>query len=408
MRYPTLFAGVFAILLTLQGRSQQTQGSDTLMPCLGRLLDTWHRSAARADHAAFIGAMAPGGCYVGTDASEYWTTEEFSKWCKPYFDRGKAWDFHPYERHISIGPDGTTAWFYEGLWTQMGCCRGSGTLARMNGRWKITQYVLSAAIPNALMKQAVAMKSGYDTATLIDNIYKAHGMHGSLIILDPATGCTTGYRPDRWDSGYLPASTFKVPNTLIGLELGEVDTGYIFKWNGEKRRLPDWNRDLTLAQAFRVSCVPCFQELARRTGPEKMRAMLDRIGYPGMVFTAETIDNFWLEGASRITPRQQALFISRIYREELPLRPATLTAMKQIMLLEQGPGYALYGKTGWAVRNGNDYGWFVGWVEKNGKALVFATQTEPDDPEHANDFAAARKLITAEVLKAFGLGPGTP
>jgi len=224
------------------------------------------------------------------------------------------------------------------------------------------------------------------------------------LIADPSKGRYFGYNPSLWDSGYLPASTFKIPNTLIGLET-EIDTGYIFKWNGEKRRLPQWDKDLTLPEAFRVSCVPCFQELARKTGPDRMISFLEKMKYPGMDVHQDNIDLFWLEGKSRITPRQQLEFITRLYEETLPLKKSTMQAMKKIMVIESTTDYKLSGKTGWAVRNGNNYGWFTGWLETDGGVYFIATLVEPVDQTETVDFAAARKLVTMDVFRFLGLIP---
>ena len=116
------------------------------------------------------------------------------------------------------------------------------------------------------------------------------------------------------DSG-LPPSTFKIPNTLIGLETGVIDTAYVFRWNGKHRRFPQWETDLTLAEAFRVSLRSLLPGTGPQNGPVRMRESLSRIGYPGMDVTAANIDLFWLEGESRITPRQQAEFLQRLNEE---------------------------------------------------------------------------------------------
>ena len=379
--------------------------NDSIRSQINLLLDRWHRDAAEGNHEAFIGAMTRDGVFIGTDATEYWTTAEFSAWCKPHFDRKKTWNFTAISRNIYIAGEGSTAWFDELLDTQMGVCRGSGTLVRTGVNWKIAQYVLSATIPNDIMKKVTAMKSGTDSSLCMKGIFDKNGMYGTILILDPAQNRTYGYNPARWDSGYLPASTFKIANLLIGLETGVVDTNYIFRWNGEKRRLPQWDRDLNLQEAFRVSCVPCFQELARKIGPDHMRSYLGKMNYPGMDVQSDNIDLFWLEGNSRITPRQQVDFVRRLYEEKLPLKKSAMEAVKAIMVNEITPEYTLSGKTGWAIRNGNNYGWFVGWLEVKGKVYFIATLVEPKNQEVVDDFAAARKLVTMEVLRRFSLVP---
>lgn len=239
----------------------------------------------------------------------------------------------------------------------------------------------------------------------LKSVFDRYNMDGTIIIFDPSSGKYSGYNSARWDSGYLPASTFKIPNTLIGLELAVIDTGYIFRWNGEKRRFPQWEKDLNLQEAFHVSCVPCYQELARMIGPERMIAYLKKINYPGMDVHPENIDLFWLEGKSRITPRQQLDFIKRLYQESLPVKTSVMKTLKVIMINEKTAGYTLSGKTGWAVRNGNNYGWFVGWIEIKGNVYYLATLVEPKNQKKVTDFALARKTVTLDVLRFYRLIP---
>jgi beta-lactamase class D len=395
-----------ALLFSLVVSSQaipEKLNADSACNHLNGVLDKWHSDAAEGNHAEYIGAMTGDGVFIGTDATERWTTAEFSAWCKPYFERKKTWDFKMVSRNIDIADNGLNAWFDELLDTKMGICRGSGVLVKKDGRWKIAQYVLSAAIPNDIMKQVTTMKSGTDSALVLKSIFDKYSLTGTILILDPETNRSSGYTPARWDSGYLPASTFKIPNSMIGLQTGVIDTGYIFRWDGKKRRLPQWDKDLTLRDAFRVSCVPCYQELARRIGPERMKSFLSKMNYPGMDIRADNIDLFWLEGNSRITPRQQVEFLRRLYEEKLPLKKSVMQEMKTIMVNETTPDYILSGKTGWAVRNGNNYGWFVGWIETKGKVYYIGTLVEPISQEKVDDFALARKTVTMEVLRYMGI-----
>lgn len=115
------------------------------------VLDDWHQAASVADEARYFGHFAPNGVFMGTDATERWTVGEFRVWARPYFAKGKAWNFKPRDRHIAFSGDGKVAWFDEMLDTaNLGVCRGSGVLTLTGGVWKISQYNLSIPIPNAL------------------------------------------------------------------------------------------------------------------------------------------------------------------------------------------------------------------------------------------------------------------
>jgi ketosteroid isomerase-like protein len=118
------------------------------------VLDEWHLAAAKADAELYFSLMAPGAVFLGTDATERWTKEEFRTWAEPYFKKGKAWTFKAVQRHVSYSSDGNTAWFDEELDTpNLGPARGSGVLVKSGKAWRITQYNLSVPIPNPLMKQ---------------------------------------------------------------------------------------------------------------------------------------------------------------------------------------------------------------------------------------------------------------
>ena len=118
------------------------------------VLDDWHAAAAAADEARYFGHFAPDAVFLGTDATERWTVEEFRRYAHPYFAKGKAWSFKAAERHVSFSPDRSLAWFDELLDTpNLGPARGSGILLRVGGAWKIAHYDLSVPIPNALMKE---------------------------------------------------------------------------------------------------------------------------------------------------------------------------------------------------------------------------------------------------------------
>ncbi|TSA27481.1 MAG: class D beta-lactamase, partial [Bacteroidetes bacterium] len=234
---------------------------------------------------------------------------------------------------------------------------------------------------------------------ILDN----YNMDGTILVYDQKEDKLLGYNPARWDSGYLPASTFKIVNSLVGLETGVVDTTFVFKWNGQKRRFPQWEQDLNLREAFQTSCLPCYQEVARKIGALRMNHFLDTLHYGHMDVHPENIDLFWLEGNSRITPDEQLDFIKRLYNEELPLSLPTMKTIKNIMIQEETPEYRLSGKTGWSIRNGNNYGWFVGVLETMEGVYFMVVQIEPKDQQQVQDFAIARKAIAMEVFREMGV-----
>ncbi len=223
---------------------------------------------------------------------------------------------------------------------------------------------------------------------------------GSILVFDPQT--KTSYSNDfsRCDSGFLPASTFKIPNSIIALETGVVENeSTMFIWNGQERRLKAWEKDLKFSEAFRVSCVPCYQEIARKIGIKRMKEYLEKLQYGNMVVDSATIDLFWLEGESRISMNQQIDFLARFYNKELPVTEKTQEIMKRILLIEETANYKFSGKTGWAIRNGNNYGWFVGYLETKDRVFFIATNIEPGEAFNMDLFPVIRNRISLEAFR---------
>ncbi len=202
--------------------------------------------------------------------------------------------------------------------------------------------------------------------------------------------------------GQLPASTFKIPNTIIGIETGvlQPDTS-VFRWDGSPRAMEIWQQDLNLEQAFQYSCVPCYQEVARKIGVERMQHFLQKLDYGDMRVDSINLDVFWLAGESRITPFQQIDFLERFYFEKLPISVSTVEVVKSIMFLGVFQEAEIYAKTGWVSRNGLNSGWFVGFARKQDDVLFFAVNVEPKPDFNMDEFPAVRKVIAMKALELF-------
>ena len=141
-------------------KSSQSKNSLNVKAEINLILDNWHKAAGQTNFNAYFDMLTEDAIYIGTDATENWNKQEFIKFAKPYFDKGKAWDFTALERNVYFSSDMKTAWFEELLNTQMKICRGSGVLVMdEKGNWKIKQYVLSMTIPNDNTDEVVKIKS---------------------------------------------------------------------------------------------------------------------------------------------------------------------------------------------------------------------------------------------------------
>lgn len=200
--------------------------------------------------------------------------------------------------------------------------------------------------------------------------------------------------------GRLPASTFKIANSIIALETKVVENdSTLFKWNGEKRAYKNWEQDLILKNAFQYSCVPCYQEIAKKIGVKRMNEYLQKLQYGDMIVTSKNLDVFWLEGESKINQYQQIDFLKRLVKSELKISKRTEEIMKRISFIEENKGYKLYGKTGLSIRNGNYNGWFVGYIELQNNTYFFATNIEPKKNFNSNSFIKKRRDITLSAFR---------
>jgi hypothetical protein len=156
---------VFATCTTAK-KEVRSETINTIKTVVNLTLNDWHKAASQADYTGYFEKMDSISIFIGTDASENWSKEKFESFSKPYFDKGKAWDFKTLERNIYVNKSGDFVWFDELLTTWMGTCRGSGVLERKNNSWKIKHYVLSVSIPNNDVKDIVALKRRNDSLFL--------------------------------------------------------------------------------------------------------------------------------------------------------------------------------------------------------------------------------------------------
>lgn len=237
-----------------------------------------------------------------------------------------------------------------------------------------------------------------------DKILDSFQVNGSILIYDNDKNTFYSNDFDWAKNGKLPASTFKIPNSIIAVELGIIENDTtILKWNGEQRKMDIWEKDLSFKDAFRISCVPCYQEIARKIGTIKMKEYLEKFEYKNMIFDSLTIDNFWLEGNSKISQKQQIDFLRKFYFSKFPISDRTIKIVKNIMEIERTENYILSGKTGLSSIEEKYNGWFVGYVETKSNVYFFATNVIPTDGLNVDDFISSRINVTKNALKQMNI-----
>ncbi|TJZ79189.1 class D beta-lactamase [Chitiniphilus eburneus] len=262
------------------------------------------------------------------------------------------------------------------------------------GRWPRLWLFLAACAVLALSPLSRAAEP-----LALASLFQRFGVTGTFVLYDAQADTLRIYNPERAARRIVPASTFKIPNSLIALETGVVrDLEQVLPYGGKPQRLKQWEQDLNLRDAIRVSSVPIYQGIARRVGPERMAAWVKRLGYGNMeigIGAGRPVDRFWLQGPLKISAVEEARFVARLARGELPASQRNQQLVRDILKQEDGDGYVLYGKTGWyAPPQGGDIGWWVGWVEKAGRIHAFALNIDlPDEAAAAKRVPLARAAL---------------
>ncbi len=231
---------------------------------------------------------------------------------------------------------------------------------------------------------------------------------GTFVLYDLKNGRYLRHDAARAAKRFSPYSTFKIPNSLIGLETGVItDAEFRIKWDAKKypRNRADtepfihWWQEQTLRTAFRRSVLWYYQELATGVGAERMKALVDKLNY-GNRDTSGPLTRFWLNNSLRISADEQVEFLKALYKEQLPVSKRTLQIVKDILTLEETPDYKLSAKTGGGpLGEDKALGWFVGYLETKGNVYFFATQIEGPDFLAVRD---ERIRLTKEILRDLG------
>jgi Beta-lactamase class D len=225
-----------------------------------------------------------------------------------------------------------------------------------------------------------------------------NGFEGSFVLYDESQDNYIVYNETQSIKEITPCSTFKIYNSLIGLEVGAIDredTKTFVKWDGTKYSIDSWNRDHTLSSATKNSVVWYYKLVARRIGPEKMKAYLDQFDY-GNKDISGGITNFWLQSSLKISAQEQVDLLYRMFSGQLPVAAENVDIIKTNILQSRGDGIVYYGKTGAGYKDGKWItGWWVGCIEKEGHRYFFATNIEGVDA--ANGVKA--RQITENILR---------
>ncbi|MBP2637376.1 MAG: Beta-lactamase [Firmicutes bacterium] len=241
--------------------------------------------------------------------------------------------------------------------------------------------------------------------TIRDDLAKYfEGFTGTFVMYDQTNDTYIIYNEPQSQKQLSPCSTFKIYNSLIGLETGVLDHEDVYtllKWNGTNYPFPYWNHDHTLASATKESVVWYFQELASRIGQERMQGYLNKINY-GNHDISGGLTTFWLRSSLQISAMEQVNLLNKLYSNELPFSPETQAAVTKNITLSDTNGVKLMGKTGSGFQDGKwILGWFVGCIDNQGHRYIFATNIEAED----GAIGGKAREISKQIAKDLGILP---
>ena len=239
----------------------------------------------------------------------------------------------------------------------------------------------------------------YQETPDLEQCFHDAGVTGTFVLFDVTTDTMLVHNQTRAKKRFIPASTFKIANSLIGLDTGAVkNVDEILPYGGRPQWRKEWEQDMGLREAIKVSNVAIYQELARRIGINRMREGVKQLHYGNMEI-GDVVDRFWLDGPLMISAVEQTEFLSHLIGGSLPIKPEAVEAVKEITLIEKKAGYELHAKTGWWVgKKPPQIGWWVGWIERGDNVYPFALNIDMSK----NEDAEKRVSLGRACLKRLG------
>ena len=251
----------------------------------------------------------------------------------------------------------------------------------------------------SIKQNIAAQNTPFQQNTNIAKLFTQTNLNGTFVVYDSEKNLLVGHNKKRAEKRFVPGSTYKIAHSLIGLDTGAVSSvdEVFFKYDGSPLYLKSWERDMSLRDAIKVSNVPAYKTLARRIGLEKMQSHISKLNF-GNKNIGPIVDEFWLNGPLKISAIDQAFFLLKLAHGQHPYPKDIQMAVRNIALLESSKT-KLYGKTGLYSDVDARIGWFVGWVEKDGRIYPFALNMEMDK----NTALSKRIDLAKESLAALGI-----
>lgn len=237
----------------------------------------------------------------------------------------------------------------------------------------------------------------------LDQYFINAEIKGSISLYDLNSGTWIHSNEGLATTGSLPASTFKILHTLIGLEENVVhNKNDVFKWDGSVKlfknvEIPNWNMDNDLESAFKNSTVWYYEEISKQIAKKKYSKYLRENKYSNRKIRNGEGSDFWNYGDLEITPIEQIELLIKLYHDNLSFKKEHQALTKELMVEIKTSEFTLLSKTGWCYDE-KDIGWYVGYLELEDNVVFFATRIEKELDENVSGFSKLRKTLTKDIL----------
>lgn len=237
----------------------------------------------------------------------------------------------------------------------------------------------------------------------LQSLFTENNISGNIVIYNLTTNEWVYSDENKANIGTLPASTFKIFNSLVALNEKAIQPNEVIRWDGKENKFKGksiiaWNQDLTLESAFKNSAIWFYVEISKKIKRSTYRRYLEQCNYSNLKLN-EMGDDFWNYGEMQITPKNQVEFLTKLYKKELPFNDNDMDLIKSYMLLSSNNSYVFSGKSGWGIKNGSDIGWLIGFLETKKNVYVYATRIIAKSSKVPNDFSKLRTSITLDAFR---------
>lgn len=260
-------------------------------------------------------------------------------------------------------------------------------------------FIMLLSISPSSAEEQKLTELAWQTSPNIAALFEEAGVDGAFVVYDVIEQRLIGFNRQRVMQQFVPASSYKIPHTLIALNSGAVSSvDELLSWDGNPAPFKAWEKDMSLREAIGVSNAAIYQQVSRRIGMTAMQHHIDKLGY-GNALLGETVDRFWLDGPLKISALEQVRFLAKLANSALDYPSEQQAIVREIIQQPSSAGTALFAKSGWQNAPDPGIGWWVGWVETRGQIYAFALNLDIRSAKEA----ALREPLARRSLASMGL-----